>query len=64
VLVENLQVRLIRPPVPFVLGRVRVGVGEGITGFSLSLTLSVASFLSDTSILLQPRCLLLMAGCS
>jgi hypothetical protein len=28
----------------FVLGRIRLGVGEGMIGFSLSLTLAVASF--------------------
>src|SRR5262245_66404636 len=33
----------------FVLGRVRSGVGEGIAGFSLSLTLAVAFFLSNAS---------------
>jgi kynureninase len=45
----------------FVLGRVALGVGEGIAGFSLSLTLSVASFLSDTSVVLLSGCFLLMA---
>ena len=59
VLVENLQVQLIRPPVLVLdLGRVGLGVGAGITGFSLSLPRS------DTSVLLLSRCFLLMAGCS
>jgi hypothetical protein len=34
----------------FVLGRVRWGVGDGIAGLSLSLTLAVVSFLSNGSL--------------
>jgi hypothetical protein len=35
-----------------------------MTGFSLSLTLEVTSFWSDTSFLLVSRCFLLAAGCT
>jgi hypothetical protein len=34
----------------FVRGRVIFGVGEGIAGFSLSLTLAVSSFLEGNSL--------------
>jgi hypothetical protein len=34
----------------FVLGLVRLGVGEGMAGFSLSLTLAVAFFISNASL--------------
>jgi hypothetical protein len=44
----------------FVLGRVRLGVGDGIAGFSLSLTLAVASFVSNTSFDIT---ILLLSGC-
>jgi hypothetical protein len=39
----------------FVLGRVRLGIGDGITGFSLSLTLPVCFFsaIFDSSRALQ-----------
>jgi hypothetical protein len=53
VLVENREVRLIRPPVPVHPRPVRAGSRGGIAGFSLSLTLRVWS-LSGTSLLSSP----------